>query len=92
MEMPKGLRKYLLQDLSAIMMNTMMFCCSGGDDEIRRAAYQQMWDGLKERDPKLYDYLYHKSLPALVTWMPWKLRGSLMLTGYKALCKFLKLG
>ena len=91
-EMPKGLRKYLLQDLSAIMMNTMMFCCSGGDDEIRRAAYKQMWDDLKERDPQLFDYLYHKSLPAIVTWMPWKIRGSFMLAGYKALCKFLKLG
>ena len=92
MEMPKGLRKYMLQDLSAIMMNTMMFCCSGGDDEIRRAAYNQMWDELKERDPKLYDFLYHKSLPAMCTWMPWKLRGSFMLFGYKVLCKFLKLG
>jgi hypothetical protein len=70
----------------------MMFCCSGGDDETRRAAYNQMWGDLKERDPKLYDYLYHKSLPAIVTWMPWKMRGSVMLTGYKALCKFLKLG
>ena len=91
-EMPANLRKYMLQDLSAIMMNTMMFCCSGGDDEVRRAAYQQMWDDLKERDPKLFDYLYHKSLPAMCTWMPWKARGSFMLFGYKVLCKFLKLG
>ena len=91
-EMPANLRKYMLQDLSAIMMNTMMFCCSGGDDEVRRAAYQQMWDDLKERDPKLFDFLYHKSLPAMCTWMPWKARGSFMLFGYKVLCKFLKLG
>jgi hypothetical protein len=91
-EMPANLRKYMLQDLSAIMMNTMMFCCSGGDDEVRRAAYQQMWGDLKERDPKLFDYLYHKSLPAMCTWMPWKARGSFMLFGYKVLCKFLKLG
>ena len=91
-EMPAALCKYMLQDLSAIMMNTMMFCCSGGDDEIRRAEYQKMWDDLKERDPKLYDFLYHKSLPAMCTWMPWKARGSFMLFGYKVLCKFLKLG
>ena len=91
-EMPAALSKYMLQDLSAIMMNTMMFCCSGGDDETRRAAYQKMWDDLKERDPKLYDFLYHKSLPAMCTWMPWKARGSFMLFGYKVLCKFLKLG
>ena len=92
MAMPEGLHKYMLQDLSAIMMNTMMFCCSGGDDEVRRAEYQKMWDDLKERDPKLYDFLYHKSLPAMCTWMPWKARGSFMLFGYKVLCKFLKLG
>ena len=92
MAMPENLRKYMLQDLSAIMMNTMMFCCSGGDDETRRAAYQKMWDDLKERDPKLYDFLYHKSLPAMCTWMPWKARGAFMLFGYKVLCKFLKLG
>ena len=91
-EMPANLSKYMLQDLSAIMMNTMMFCCSGGDDEVRRAEYQKMWDELKERDPKLYDFLYHKSLPAMCTWMPWKARGAFMLFGYKVLCKFLKLG
>ncbi len=92
MAMPQGLRKYMLQQLSAIMMNTLMFCCSGGDDETRRQAYADMWGNLKERDPKLFDYMYHKGLPAVVTWMPWKMRGFCMLWGYKALCKLLKLG
>ena len=92
MEMPEGLRKYMLQDLSAIMMNTILFCCSGGSEEPRREAYNKMWNDLKERDPKLYDYMYHKSLPAMATWMPWKMRGTFMLLGYKALCKILKLG
>ena len=92
MAMVPGLRKYMLQQLCAIMMNTIMFCCSGGDDEERRAAYQKMWDDLKARDPKLYDLVYHKHLPALSTWMPWKMRGQFMLYGYKALCKILKLG
>ena len=54
--------------------------------------YQKMWDDLKARDPKLYDLVYHKHLPALSTWMPWKMRGQFMLYGYKALCKILKLG
>ena len=92
MDMPEGLRKYMLQDLSAIMMNTILFCCSGGSDEPRREAYNKMWNDLKERDPKLYDFMYHKSLPAMATWMPWKMRGTFMLLGYKALCKILKLG
>ena len=90
--MTPGLRRYMLQDLSAIMMNTMMFCCSGGDDPQRRADYQKMWDDLKQRDPQMYHYLYNKSYPAIVSRMPWKLRGGTMLLGYKFLQKTLKLG
>lgn len=90
--MSPGLRKYMLQDLSAIMMLTMMFCCSGGNDEERRGAYQKMWDDLKERDPKMYDYLLHKAYPGLIDWMPWKVKGTTMLIGYKFLQKTLKLG
>lgn len=92
MAMEAGLRKYMLHNLSAIMMNTLMFCCSGGDDEERRKAYDGLWAHILERDPKLYDHLRKKGLPALVCWMPWKLRGVTMLYGYKALCKIVKLG
>lgn len=92
MAMEAGLRKYTLHNLSAIMMNTLMFCCSGGDDEERRKAYDGLWAHILERDPKLYDHLRKKGLPALVCWMPWKLRGVTMLYGYKALCKIVKLG
>lgn len=92
MEMSPGLCKYLLQDLGAIMMNTILFCTAGGNEPERKAAYQKMWDDLKERDPDLFNYLCHKSYPAMVTWMPWKLCGVTSLLGYKALCKILKLG
>lgn len=92
MAMESGLRKYMLHDLSAIMMNTMMFCCSGGDDELRRQEYDALWEYIRERDPKLFDYMKHKGLPAIVAWMPWKVRGKTMLAGYKALCKLIKLG
>lgn len=92
MAMEEGLRKYMLHDLSAIMMNTMMFCCSGGEDEKRKQEYDAMWAHIYERDPKLHDYLLTKGLPAMVSWMPWKLRGKTMLYGYKVLCKLIKLG
>lgn len=92
MSLDKGLRKYMLHDLSAIMMTTMLFCCAGGDEPVRKEAYRAMWDGLKERDPKLYNYLRYKGLPALSAWMPWKLRGKSMLAGYNVLCKLIKLG
>lgn len=89
--MPKGLKRYLLHDLSAIMMNTMLFCC-GGEEPERQKAYDDLWQGLKVRDKKLYRYLKRLGMPALVTWMPWKSRKSTMLAGYKVLCKFVKLG
>lgn len=92
MQMDTGLRKYMLHDLSAIMMNTLLFCTSGGNNEKRKAEYQAMWDHILQRDPQLYDHLRRKGLPALVTWMPWELRGKSMLIGYKALCKLIKLG
>lgn len=92
MAMVPGLRRYMLQDLSAIMMNTMLFCCAGGNEPARKEAYQKMWDDLKARDPKLFDFLYHKSIPAIVTWMPWRMRGATTLVGYRVLCKLLKLG
>lgn len=92
MAMEKGLRKYLLHTVGAISMNTMMFCCSGGDDARRRAAYADYWDYTRRRDLKLSRYIRTRGLPALVCWMPWKLRGWFMLTGYGILCKINKLG
>lgn len=87
-----GLRKYMLHAVSAISMNTMMFCCSGGDEPERREEYKAFWAHIKNTDPKFYDYVRTKGLPALVCWMPWKLRGSMMLFGYRVLCKINKLG
>lgn len=88
----KQLKKYMLHDLSALMMTTMMFCCSGGEEPERKEAYEAMWNDLKERDPDLYDYLTKKGLPSLSVWMPWKMRGKAMLWGYNVLCKVIKLG
>ena len=90
--MDAGLKKYMLHCLSAIMMNTMMFCCSGGDDSERRKNYEDFWRYLAETDPKLCEYLKTKGLPVVVHWMPWKMRGITMLWGYNALCKINKLG
>lgn len=92
MEMTPGLRKYMLHAISAISMNTMMFCCSGGDDAQRRSAYREYWEYTVQKDPQLSKYIRTKGLPAIVCWMPWKLRGGVMLLGYNILCKINKLG
>ncbi len=91
MAKPRGLRKYLFHDVAAIMMNTLLFCC-GGQEEERKTAYKKLWNDLKQRDEKLHGKLKYRSMPAVVTWMPWDLRRVLMVFGYKVLCKFVKLG
>ena len=78
--------------LSAIMMNTMLFCCAGGNELDRIAAYQALWDHIRQKDPKMYNYLSYRSLPALVKWMPWRMRGKVMYLGYQLLCKTILLG
>ena len=92
MAMEEGLKKYMLHTVGAISMNTMMFCCSGGDDAQRRQAYQAFWAHTAERDLKLSRHIRTRSYPAFVCWMPWKMRGWVLLTGYKILCKINKLG
>lgn len=92
MAMDSGLKKYMLHTIGAISMNTMMFCCSGGDDTQRRKAYRDYWDHTIQKDPKLSRYIRTRGLPVLVYWMPWKLRGRVMLFGYNVLCKINKLG
>ena len=91
-KMEKPLKKYMLHCLSAIMMNTMMFCCSGGSEPERIAAHEELWQHIRSNDPKLYDHLAHRAMPAMLKWMPWKMRGKCMLVGYKLLCRFVKLG
>ncbi len=90
--MESGLRRYMLHALGAISMNTIMFCCSGGDDEARKQAYAAFWQHTHDMDGKLYKYLRTRSYPVIVLWMPWRFRGRFMLTGYKVLCKINKLG
>lgn len=90
--MEKPLRSYMLHCLSAIMMNTMMFCCAGGSEPERIAAHEELWQHIRDNDPDLYNFLAHRGMPMAFKWMPWKMRGKCMLVGYKILCKFVKLG
>ena len=92
MEMEKPLRRYMLHCLSAIMMNTMLFCCAGGSEPERIQAHDGLWQHIRERDPQLYRRLTRRAMPMAVKWIPWKLRGKVMLFGYKVLCKTVKLG
>lgn len=90
-KMPKGLKKYMWHSLEVIMMNTIFFTCAADDPE-RRQALKEMWQHIKERDKPLYNKLRFRSYATSVNFLPWKLRGKVMESGYKFLCKKIKLG
>ncbi len=90
--MDKPLSRYMKHCLSAIMMNTMLFCCAGGSEPERIAAHDGLWQHIRQQDPRMYRFLSHRAMPAIVKFLPWKLRGKVMLFGYRVLCKYVKLG
>lgn len=89
--MPKGLKNYLLHDLSVVMILALMFT-TGGNTDIpkRKKAIKDMWRDLKKKDKKMYNYLFFTSYPALVNFLPFALQGKVMLCGYKVVRNKLK--
>jgi hypothetical protein len=91
MRMEKGLRKYMLHCLSAIMMITIFFTVTKDEDE-RRIALSDLWAFIKDRDRSLYRFLRWRAMPTIVNYLPWRLRGLIMTAGYKVLQRRIKLG
>ncbi|MFA6791464.1 MAG: glycosyltransferase family A protein [Candidatus Izemoplasmatales bacterium] len=87
----KGLKKYMFHCLGAIMVITILFTVAKDDNE-RRENLQELWCFIKNRDAKLYRLLRLRSLPAIVNYLPWRLRGAIMIMVYKHLRRRLKLG
>ncbi len=87
----KGLKKYMFHCLGAIMIITIFFTVAKDDSE-RRENLKNLWEFIKEHDFKLYRRLRLRSIPAIVNYLPWRLRGVIMVLGYKYLSKRIKLG
>ena len=85
-----GLCGYMKHYLSVVMMLTMMFT-AGGKEDIpgRKAALAELWDYVRERDGQMYAFL-RRSYPALVNWLPFRLRGRVMVAGYLYYSKKIK--
>jgi glycosyltransferase involved in cell wall biosynthesis len=90
-KLPKGLQQYMFHFIAAIMGITQMFTVYQDTIE-RRNDLKALWTHLKQTDIKLYHKLKYRSLNTFVLWMPWKLRGYVMLKGYIYLTKKVKLG
>lgn len=91
MRMKKGLRRYMLHCLSAIMMITILFTVAK-DEEKRKEDLHELWVFLKNHDLKLYRFLRWRAMPVMVNILPWRLRGKIMVSGYKIIRNRLKLG
>ena len=85
-----GLCGYMKHYLSVVMMLTMMFTTGGKEDVPgRKAALAELWDYVRERDGQMYAFL-RRSYPALVNWLPFRLRGRVMVAGYLYYSKKIK--
>jgi hypothetical protein len=87
----RGLKKYMFHCLGAIMIITILFTTARDDPE-RRRAMSEIWEFIKKQDRKLYFKLRLLSAPAMVNYLPWRMRGIVMISGYKYLRHRLKLG
>ena len=51
-----------------------------------------MANAVKETDIKIYKKLRYRSLATLINFLPWKVRGFFVRTGYSIIRKFMKVG
>ena len=90
-KLPKGLRKYMFHFLSAIMIITQMFTTAEYSKE-RKDELRKLWSDLKKNDKKLYRFLRFRSYNSLVNFLPWRIKGYIMVKGYLYFAKKIKLG
>lgn len=87
----KPLQKQLYHFLDCVLMNTYFFTTAKDTPE-RRAAFGEMWQELKKRDPKLYRRIKRMPKIRFLDCMWWKAKGRATTFSYKFLCKHVKLG
>jgi len=88
---PKGLRRYMLHHLNAIMAITQMFTVSQDSNE-RREHLKSLWEDLKKKDIRIYRYLRYHSDNKWINFLPWKMKSYVMVKGYLYLKKKYRLG
>lgn len=87
----RGLSRYLFHAIANYMMTTLLFVC-GANGKERKVAFRDMWQHIKERDPKLYRKLKYRSYVLVTTVLPWRIKSFCLVRGYKHLCRKIKLG
>ncbi|MDE7453639.1 MAG: glycosyltransferase [Clostridia bacterium] len=88
--LPKGLKKYMLHYLHALMIVTLVYSC-GEDTKERRADVKEMWQALKRHDKKLYRKIKYGGYPLAVVLLPWCVRPKILRFSYDITIKHTKM-
>ena len=82
--MDRGLKHYLRHFLGVLMTLTIMFTTASRTDVAARTeALDELWSFLRAHDKKMCRYLKHRTYPALVHWLPFRLQGVVTELGYR---------
>ena len=85
------LAKYMFHTHACLMIVTLTFTLAEPTKE-KYAALDALWADIKAKDKKLYSRLKYRAYPALYTYFPRPIGRFIILTGYKATAKKVKLG
>lgn len=85
------LAKYMLHTLACLMIITITFSVAVPSKE-KYAALREVWAKIKEKDKWLYGKLRYRHYPALHTYFPRPIGRAIIVSGYRATCRKVKLG
>ena len=87
----KPLYKYMLHTLACLMIITTTFTVAVPSKE-KYAALKEVWQQIKAKDKWLYGKLKYRHYPAIHTYLPRPIGRAVVIGGYKAMRKKVKLG
>ena len=87
----KPLYKYMLHTLACLMIITTTFTVAVPSKE-KYAALKEVWRQIKAKDKWLYGKLKYRHYPAIHTYLPRPIGRAVVIGGYKAMRKKVKLG
>ena len=87
----KPLYKYMLHTLACLMIITTTFTVAVPSKE-KYAALKEVWRQIKAKDKWLYGKLKYRHYPAIHTYLPCPIGRAVVIGGYKAMRKKVKLG
>ncbi len=87
----KPLYKYMLHTLACLMIITITFTVAVPSKE-KYAALKELWRSIKAKDKWLHGKLKYRHYPAVHTFLPRPIARAVVIAGYKATRKKVKLG